>query len=347
MGATPGTSSAGDTAAGGRGERPIGRVLVLGAGAVGGAIAARLHASGTPVVCLARGAHAAALRDHGLVLKQPEGAERACMPVIERIEGLAFEPGDVALVTTKLNDAEALLEALARAAGPALPVVLGVNGVAAEAWAAARFRHVATLMVWLPATHLVPGEVLLHATEACRGVLDVGAVEGALAGATSASDVAEPVARALGARLVKAGFAAEYRPDIAAWKRAKWITNLGATAYALAPTDLDPAAAMERARADARAAQAEGRHVLDALGLSRTDDVTFSARVARVAVAPIEGRDRAGSSTWQSRQRGKALETPWIEGALAALAAQHGLDAPVCARLARAAAAHDRSLTAR
>ena len=47
------------------------------------------------------------------------------------------------------------------------------NGLAGEDWLAARFERAVGAMVWLPATHLEPGRVRLHASGS-PGVLDLG-----------------------------------------------------------------------------------------------------------------------------------------------------------------------------
>ena len=59
------------------------RVVVLGAGAVGGTIAARLSDAGTEVLALARGDHAAAVRADGLRLDGPDGPVTARMDVVD------------------------------------------------------------------------------------------------------------------------------------------------------------------------------------------------------------------------------------------------------------------------
>ena len=46
------------------------KVGIVGVGAIGGWIAARLNAAGLPVACLARGATLRAIREHGLSLAQ-------------------------------------------------------------------------------------------------------------------------------------------------------------------------------------------------------------------------------------------------------------------------------------
>ena len=47
-------------------ERAIRRIAVIGAGAVGSALGALLHRAGQNIVLIARPAHIAAIRQHGL-----------------------------------------------------------------------------------------------------------------------------------------------------------------------------------------------------------------------------------------------------------------------------------------
>lgn len=301
----------------------IERVVVLGAGAVGGAVGGLLFASGTPVVLIARGAHLDALADDGLELALPDRTYRLEVPTAASPAAVDWRPGDVCLWCTKLNDAEAALDALLAAAGPDLPVAALVNGVRGEALVAARFRSALSTLVWLPATHLEPGRVRLHSAGSL-GVLDSGP-------ATSApSEALLALAAELCERFGRAGFDAVVRLDIERWKRAKWLTNLGGTAQALVTDDW---------RAVARAARAEGEAVLAAAGLEHVPVAELLARCGAVELAPVGGREREGGSTWQSHVRGRPLETPWIEAALAELAREHGLDAPVNRALAEAARA--------
>ena len=92
-------------------------------------------------------------------------------------------------------------------------------------------------------------------------------------------------------------------------------------------------------RALAQTAQAEGEAVLDAAGLARVPTAELLERVSAVRVAPVDGQRREGGSTWQSHALGKPMETPYLEGAMAALASEVGVPAPVNAALAEAASA--------
>ncbi len=66
------------------------RVVILGAGGIGGTIGARLHQAGYDVALVARGAHLAAVREHGLTFVTPE--ERVTLPI-----PAYAHPGDVDL----------------------------------------------------------------------------------------------------------------------------------------------------------------------------------------------------------------------------------------------------------
>jgi len=298
------------------GEAPK-RLLVIGAGAVGGAIGGLLHSSGFPVVLVARGPHGAALRRDGLTLRTPARSLRAQLPSVSRISGLRPRPGDLALLATKLQDAEAAMDELLAVAGPTLPIVCAVNGVDGERWAAQRFHSVASMLVWIPALHLVPGEVRIYGAP-CPAVLDVGLYPSGDA----------PWIDDLCDRLRGAGFDALPRRDIWPWKLAKWITNLGSAAQALITDDWLTVAL---------AARAEGEQVLDAAGLEHVSQDELLARTKAVGPAMIDGEHRPGGSTWQSRAQGKPLESLWIEGAMAALGRRVGVETPVLDALTLAA----------
>ncbi len=101
-------------------------VAVLGVGAVGGMVAARVSCAGHRVICVARPQTAAALRAYGVELDAPDGVVRARCEVVERLE----EPVSLLVVAVK---AYALAEALERvevfsvADGVVLPLLNGLE----------------------------------------------------------------------------------------------------------------------------------------------------------------------------------------------------------------------------
>lgn len=308
-------------------QTELSRLVVIGAGAVGGGIGGLLHESGLPVVLVARGAHGEAIRNDGLSIRLTDRAVVVRAACCNRIDQVDWRPGDVAMLATKLQDAERAIDDLLAATHADVPVVCATNGLQAEPWAAERFTTVVSMVVWMPATHLVPGEVRMHGAGGI-GVLDCGPYSG---------DAAKSVAEALCARLRAAGFDAIARDDVIRWKYAKLITNLGSAAGAMVVDD--PQRVID-------AAQAEGEAVLAAANIDRVPTDEFLQRGSALRIGRVDGQRREGGSTWQSRKLGKPLETPWLEGALADLAERVGVPAPINRFLAEAAKA-PRDLTAR
>jgi ketopantoate reductase/2-keto-4-pentenoate hydratase/2-oxohepta-3-ene-1,7-dioic acid hydratase in catechol pathway len=95
--------------------RPM-RICVVGAGAIGGLMAAKLAASGNPVTVIDQGAHLAAIRDHGLKLIWEDGSELSAQ--VKAVDNAAAAgPQDLVILAVKahfldqvVRDLEALLE---------------------------------------------------------------------------------------------------------------------------------------------------------------------------------------------------------------------------------------------
>ncbi|MFK7767252.1 MAG: ketopantoate reductase family protein [Mariniblastus sp.] len=288
------------------------RLVVIGAGAIGGSIGGLLHESGFPVVLVSRGQHGKAIRESGLNIRMPNRGVNVRPECLETIAEVNWQPGDVAMIATKLNDAEAVMDQLLATVGDQVPVALATNGLHGERWAQQRFENVISMIVWLPATHLQAGEVRIHGAN-CPGILDNGAV------GTSTQELVK-LSQSLSDQLVSVGFDAQTRADIDRWKLAKLITNLGSAAQAMVTDDW---------KSVASAARQEGIAVLDAANLDHVPKEELVARTKKVSVSDVDGQPRLGGSTWQSRQRGTPLESCWIEGAIADLADEVGFPAPI------------------
>jgi 2-dehydropantoate 2-reductase len=104
------------------------RICVLGAGAVGGFIGARLAASGVETSALARGATLASLREHGWRL-QPDGEELTTAPVRATDDPWELGVQDVVVLAVKAHSLVSALDALEPMIGPDTAVVAALNGV--------------------------------------------------------------------------------------------------------------------------------------------------------------------------------------------------------------------------
>ena len=79
------------------------RYAIIGAGGIGGYLAAKLAAAGADVAVLARGAHLAAIRDQGLTLRDTDG-EITVHPAVATDDGEALGAADVAVFAVKGQD---------------------------------------------------------------------------------------------------------------------------------------------------------------------------------------------------------------------------------------------------
>jgi len=282
------------------------RVVVVGAGAVGGVIGGRLARAGFDVVLVARGAHLQAMREHGLRVEGPDETFVVRPPVAAEHE---WRDGDIALVATKTQDVAAAITGIGD-----VPIVCATNGIAAERIVGSRAIGAC---VFLPATHLEPGVV-----QAWSAPL-VGAV-----------DVGEPM-HELAAALRAAGFASEVRADIMKWKRGKLLSNLGNAIEALCGPSARRGALDDQARA-------EGIACYRAAGRDWPSEAEEQARRAGIGSRPIGTAKRGGGSTWQSLVRGKPLEVDYLNGEIVRLGAQFGVPTPINAALLQLANAATR-----
>jgi 2-dehydropantoate 2-reductase len=114
------------------------RILVVGAGSIGGYFGARLLAAGRDVTFLVRPGRAAALGKTGLCVLSPAGDITIAEPKLVSATTIT-EPFDVVLLSCKAYDLEAAIESLAPAMGPDSVVLPMLNGMAHMAALDARF----------------------------------------------------------------------------------------------------------------------------------------------------------------------------------------------------------------
>lgn len=103
------------------------KVCVVGAGAIGCTLAARLQAAGQPVNVLARGATLAALQSDGIFLHDLDGEHRVHVNASDDCADFGVQ--DIVFVCTKAQALPALLPTLAPLVGTETVVVPMVNGV--------------------------------------------------------------------------------------------------------------------------------------------------------------------------------------------------------------------------
>ena len=294
------------------------RVVVLGAGGIGGSIGARLHQAGHEVALIARGAHGEVVRDRGLTFETPEERVTLPIPAYEHPRELTWRDGDVVVLAAKSQDTEAAARDLYAAAGD-VPVVSAQNGVANERTLARWFGQVHGMCVMMPTAHLEPGVVQAHSA-AATGILDLGGFP------EGTDDVDETLAAALRA----SRFECDARPDIMRWKYRKLVNNLGNAVQALCGRDLDA----DDATAVLDLLTDEAEAVFTKAGIDPvTDEEDEVRRADHLQLRPIGDEPRAGGSTWQSLARGSGVETDFLNGEIALLGRLYGVPTPANARI--------------
>jgi 2-dehydropantoate 2-reductase len=288
------------------------RILVLGAGGVGGYFGAKLARAGEDVTFLARGPHLAAIREGGLRIRSRiEGEYVVTARAVTSAHG--FPPFDAVLLTVKANDTEAVLELARPAVGPHTPVISLQNGVDSPA----------TIERVLGPGHAVGGAAYVFAVIEAPGVVSHGLL-GRIAFGELDGRRTERVERLLAA-LQRADIPAELSPDIrrVMWEKYLFICGqAGMTALARVPTGVlrthAPTWTMYRALLEEAAAVARAE------GVSLAPDVVESGMKAAAALAP-----GAFSSLHHDLVNGKPLELEALHGHLVRRGRHHGVPTPM------------------
>ncbi|WKX73504.1 ketopantoate reductase family protein [Streptomyces sp. XD-27] len=297
------------------------RYIIIGAGAIGGAIGARLHQSGQEVVLVARGEHHAALRERGLTLQAPDGSHTLRIPVVRGPEEIELRGDDVFFLAVKTQDTASILAAWAArpvsggGSASRLPLVCLQNGVESERMALRHFRHVYAACVVLPAAFLTPGVVRTWC----------GPRTGALVLGCFPEGSDETVQR-IADDLRGSTFRTLVADDAMRWKYGKLLGNLANAVDALCGRAAD--GQLQELIAGARA---EAVEVLKRSGIAYAEPEEL-AELRRGAVDEVTGTaaEPGHSSTWQSLRRGSgSAEVDYLNGEIAMLGRACGVPTPV------------------
>ncbi len=293
------------------------RYIIYGAGGIGGGIGALLTRAGREAILIARGDHLIAMREQGLLIRRASGVERIAVQTAAHPAEIAFREDDIVLLTMKGQDTQAALDDLEAAAGPQIPVVCAQNGVANERAAARRFGDVYAMLIVMPATFLVPGEIALHA-EPLAGLLDCGRFPRG----------ADERIAAVCADLEAAGFSAAPDDHAMRLKYGKLLTNLRNALQALCGVREEQAGPDLQGFVGQLRDEALACYAAAGIAYAPLDEIN-RRRAAVFSSEQVEGVERGGGSTWQSFRRGlPGIETDYLNGEIVLLGVEHGIPTP-------------------
>ncbi len=299
------------------------RYVIFGAGAVGSVVAGLLGRAGARVICVARPAHADALR-RGVVIKESGKEMTVRADAVTSASELRPENGDVAMITAKSQATETAVEDLYKVYGDRLPVVCLQNGTRNEVIAARRFDKVYAGLVFISALQLEPSVIALDGRTLAIGCYPTGLDEGA---------------RVISGDLRRAGFEAIASAHVMSMKWGKLIANLNNATTAITGYWLQRASADPEMRRLMFEVREEGLRVLDAAGIAfeppAGEPSPFRIREWTEQLKqlpkkdPDPGSHRIYSSMWQDLHLGrKSGEAEFLNGEIVALGEKLGIRTP-------------------
>jgi 2-dehydropantoate 2-reductase len=291
------------------------RVVVIGAGGVGGFLAALLNRAGNEVSVLARGRHLEAIRQHGLQLRSQQFGDMTSRPIASDDPAKAGR-ADLAILGVKMYD-------FAQAA-EATKVVLENDGAAI------------TIQNGLDAPDelarvIGPERVLIGTASIEAAIVEPGVI-GHLVPIHSMT--LSPLVESSASRLEKVSEAlrsAEINVSVvddgrqALWNKAASLIPI-ATMTAAAGAGIGPIYQLDESRALFQALFTEAASVAAASG-----HAVEAAQAGFMAMMGQAAKVRPDFTTSMDRdfRKGKRTELEWLTGALVRLAAKHQLDAPL------------------
>ena len=105
------------------------KVAIIGAGAIGGLVGARLALAGEDVTFMVRGANLTAIRQRGIKLIEHDGSEHVATDVRATDDYGAAGPHDLVILAMKAHQVEAVAENVPKLFGPETAVVTMQNGI--------------------------------------------------------------------------------------------------------------------------------------------------------------------------------------------------------------------------
>ena len=288
------------------------RIAIMGAGGVGGYFGARLQQAGHEVAFIARGRHLEALQRKGLALKSPLGDAQLAVKAVE--DPAQAGTADVVLFAVKLWDTEGAgerIRPLLAAGGVAIPFQNGVESIE-------RLGKI------LGAGSVMGGSAYIATRIAEPGVIaHTGNFARIIFGTVQPSQ--RPMAERFLAACLEAGIEANLADDIVRVNWEKFVFLVGISgACSVARKAIDVVRADPDLRWLLECAMRETWQLGRKRGVALPDDFV-DKQMAQADSFPAGMRP----SPLHDLEAGGRLEAPWLCGAVARMAREAGLDAPV------------------
>ncbi len=289
------------------------RIVIMGAGGLGGYFGARLAAAGDDVAFVARGAHLAAIKQQGLRITSARG-DLHLRDVVATDNPATLAPADVVIVAVKLWDTEAAAEAVKPLVRSGTAVVSFQNGVSKD--------EVLTRILGREA--VIGGVGQIGVVIASPGVIaHTGTMAKLIFGELDNTRSAR--VEALLAACTAAGIDAEIARDInlAIWEKYAFLVG-GSACTASMRSTFGPIRTNPQTRAFLHDVIQEAVTVGRARGVPLAEDFATRRMVMIDALPPEMTASMAGDLA-----RGNRLELPWLSSAVVEMGRQAGVPTPL------------------
>ena len=289
------------------------RIVIMGAGGLGGYFGARLAAAGNDVAFVARGAHLAAIKQNGLRVTSARG-DLHLLDVVATDDPSTLAPADVVMIAVKLWDTETAAETVKSLVRPGTAVVSFQNGVSKDA----------ALTRILGREAVIGGVGQIGVVIASPGVI---AHTGTMAKLTfgELDNARSARVESLLATCTAAEIDAEIADDInlATWQKFAFLVGMSACTASMRST-LGPIRANPQTRDFLRDVIGEVVAVGRALGIPLAENFA-EQRMAMIEALPPQ----MTASMQGDLARGNRLEVPWLSGAVVEMGKQVGVPTPL------------------
>jgi 2-dehydropantoate 2-reductase len=289
------------------------KIAMMGSGGVGGFFGGRLAHAGYDVSFIARGAHLAAMREHGLIIESQAHGDIRIPKVHATDDPASIGPVDVVILSVKLWDTESAIRQMKPMLKAGTAVLSLQNGVIKDD----------ILRRELGEAPVMGGVCYVATTIARLGViLQTGTMQRVVIGEYDGKPSGR--ARALHEALLKSGVDAELSTDVrrAIWEKYAFLVGISATTAAMRTT-IGPVRSNPRTRAFLLDVFRETVAVGRALGIA------LPAGYADACLGRADGLPgEMAASMAHDLQRGNRLEIEWLSGGVVQLGAAAGVPTP-------------------
>lgn len=299
------------------------KLVMMGSGGVGGFFGAKLAAAGADVHFVARGAHLAAMRTHGLTI---EGPAPLHLPKVQATDDpSSIGPADFVMVGVKLWDTAAAIEQIRSIVGPGTCVISFQNGVLKDRYLRDAFGD----------SRIMGGVAYMGTAIDRPGVIrQTGPMQRLLFGEFDGTS-SDRGRRLLEAAL-KGGIAAEFSANIQReiWQKFVFLVGLSGTTTTIRKT-IGPIRENPQTRAFLRDVMRE----VVAVGRAHGIDLPADYAEQRLALVDNVAYDMT-SSMHHDLDHGNRLEVRWLSGGVVELGNAVGVPAPLNRAIADILALH-------